>query len=61
MTTQTHEGCRIEYFTDAVILSGPGQAIRRQAQQILTRFSNSGRPYRISEAHKEFLVLRADR
>lgn len=61
MTTQTQAGCRIEYFTDAVILSGPCEAIRQQARQILSRFSNSGRPYRISEAHREFLVLRADK
>lgn len=61
MTTQTQNGCRIEYFTDAVILSGSAPAIRDQAQQILARFNNSGRPYRISEAHNEFLVLRADK
>jgi len=61
MTSHTEQGCRIEYFTDAVILSGQRQAILTQAQQILARFNNSGRPYRISEAHREFMVLRADK
>jgi len=60
MTQRTHSGCKIEYQSNAVIVTGPRKARVHEAQRILNLFASSGRPLHIVEHDAEQVILRAN-
>ena len=57
LAEQRHDGVRVEYEAERIVLQGEDEAVRHEAQRILRLFQFTGRPYRLSSGSRGRMIL----
>jgi len=49
--------CRVEYRGRDIVITGPAESARREAQRIIQRFACSAAPYRLARVEADQVIL----
>ncbi|MCS4503079.1 hypothetical protein KBTX_02273 [wastewater metagenome] len=60
MPATQQESCRVEYRGKEIVIRGPSNEIRREANRIIKRFACSATPYRLAQSSDGQVVLKPE-
>ncbi len=57
MAATMQSACRVEYRGRDIVITGPAESARREAQRIIQRFACSAAPYRLARVEADQVIL----